>query len=89
VRIRTTSGTVSTAGGGSIGHDFTRKLDLGIELVGAVSHHNFDLGREQLQSEIGGNYQLYRNLTLDLGLIGDFYQASPRVGSIIGFSVDF
>lgn len=87
VGIRTTSGTVFTAGG-SVVHDFTRKLDLGIELVGAVSH-NFDLGRGQLQTEIGGNYQLRRNLTLDFGVIGGFYQASPRVGPIAGFSVDF
>jgi len=87
VGIRTTNGTVFTTGG-SVVHDFTRKLDLGIEFVGAVSH-NFDLGRGQLQTEIGGNYQLRRNLSLDFGVIGGFYQASPRVGPIVGFSVDF
>jgi len=87
VGIRNTSGVVFT-GGMSLVRDFTPRLDLGLEVYGAVSH-NFNLGRGQLQTQLGGNYKLRRNLSLDIGLVGGFYQASPRVGPIIGFSMDF
>lgn len=87
VGIRNTSGVVFT-GGTSLVRDFTPRLDLGLEVYGAVSH-NFDLGRGQLQTQFGGNYKLHRNVSLDFGIIGGFYQASPRIGAIAGFSVDF
>ena len=87
VGIRNTKGVVFT-GGTSLVRDFTSRLDLGLEIYGAVSH-NFDLGRGQLQTELGGNYKLRGNVSLDFGLVGGFYQASPRIGPIIGFSVDF
>lgn len=87
VGIRNTSGVVFT-GGTSLVRDLTTRLDLGLEVCGAVSQ-NFDLGRGQLQTQLGGNYKLHRNVSLDFGLVGGFYQASPRVGPVIGFSVDF
>src|SRR5262249_51190724 len=87
VGIRTTRGVVIT-GGTSLVRDLTTRLDLGVEMYAAVSR-NFDLGRGQLQTELGGNYKLLKNLSLDFGLLGGFYQASPRIGPIIGFSVDF
>ena len=87
VGIRNTRGVVFT-GGTSLVRDFTTRLDLGFEVYGAVSH-NFDLSRGQLQTQLGGNYKLRRNISLDFGIVGGFYQASPRVGPIIGFSVDF
>jgi len=87
VGIRTAKGNVFT-GSGSVVHNFTKRLDLGIELAGAESS-NFSLGRGQLQTQLGGNYQLRPSLSIDFGLIGGFYQASPRVGPIIGFSKDF
>ncbi len=85
--IRNTNGVVYT-GGASMVHQFTPKLDLGAELFGAVTS-NFDLGRGQLQTQIGGNYALRKNMTLDFGLVTGFYQSSPRVGPIIGLSVNF
>ena len=87
VGIRNTRGVVFTAGA-SAAHDFTPRLDLGIEVYGALSR-NFDLARGQLQTQLGGNYKLRQNLSVDFGLIGGFYQASPRIGPILGFSVDF
>jgi hypothetical protein len=87
IGIRNTSGVVFTAGA-SLAREFTPRLNLGMEVYAALSH-NFDLGRGQLQTQLGGNYKLRRNLTLDFGLVGGFYQASPRTGPIIGFSVDF
>ena len=87
VGLTTHSGFVYT-GGVSLVRDFTQRLDLGAELFGAVNH-NFDLGRGQLQTQFGGNYKLREKLSLDFGLIVGFYQASPRVGPIIGLSIDF
>src|SRR5205807_9917275 len=87
VGIRSARGSVFT-GSGSVVHDFTKKLDLGGEIAGAVSK-NFDLGRGQLQFQFGGNYKVRESLSIDFGLITGFYQASPRLGPIIGFSKDF
>lgn len=87
VGIRSARGSVFT-GAGSVVHDFTKKLDLGGEIAGAVSK-NFDLGRGELQLQFGGNYKVRESFSIDFGLITGFYQASPRFGPIIGFSKDF
>jgi hypothetical protein len=75
-------------GGGSIVKQFTEKLDLGVELAGAVTS-NFDLSKGQLQTLIGGNYAIRKNLTFDFGLIAGRFAASPRAGAQIGLSLDF
>ena len=85
--IRATSGVVFT-GGASIVRQFTPKLDLGGEVFGAVTQ-NFNLGRGQLQTQVGGNYAVRKNLTIDFGVIEGYYQASPKVGPIVGFSINF
>jgi hypothetical protein len=85
--IKTAKGSVFT-GSCSIVHNFTKKLDLGIEVAGAESS-NFNLGRGQLQTQLGGNYNLRPSFSIDFGLIGGFYQSSPRLGPIIGFSKNF
>lgn len=82
-----TSGTVYT-GGASIVRDFTPRLKLGLELTGALTS-NFDLGRGQLQTQLGGNYQLTKKMSVDFGLTQGFYASSPRIGPQIGFSYDF
>jgi hypothetical protein len=38
---------------------------------------------------VGGEYGLRNGMTLDFGLLGGKYIASPRLGGQIGFSVDF
>jgi hypothetical protein len=85
--IRSTNGVVFT-GGVSVVRQFTPKLDLGAELFGAVTQ-NLDLGRSQLQTQIGGNYAVRKNMTLDFGIIEGFYQSSPKVGPIVGLSINF
>jgi hypothetical protein len=87
VGVRTHSGFVYT-GSISVVRDFTKKLDLGVELFGAVSK-NFDLGRGQLQTKVGGNYHISDKFSIDFGLITGYYQSSPRVAPVIGFSKDF
>lgn len=85
--IRSTSGVVFT-GGASFVRQFTPKLDLGVEIFGAMTQ-NFDLGRGQLQTQVGGNYAIRKNMTIDFGIIEGFYQSSPKVGPIVGFSINF
>jgi len=80
-------GTVFT-GGGSLVREFTPKLQLGVELTGAVAS-NFQLGKGQLQTMLGGNYQVRDNFSFDFGIIGGKYTASPRVGVQLGVSIDF
>lgn len=82
-----TRGRVFTAGG-SIVKQFTKKLDFGAELTGAVTS-NFQLSKGQLQTLVGGNYALRKNLTFDFGLVAGRFSASPRLGAQLGISLDF
>ncbi|MFN2531956.1 MAG: transporter [Pyrinomonadaceae bacterium] len=82
-----TRGTVFT-GGGSLVKQITPKLDLGVELVGAITR-NFDLGRGQLQTLMGGNYSLSDRAMFDFGIVAGKYAASPRVGFQLGLSVEW
>jgi hypothetical protein len=75
-------------GGLSILHDFTARLTLGAEVYAGFTR-NGNLGRSQLQVLIGGQYNVRPGLTVDLGILGGKYVASPRIGVQIGFSVDF
>ena len=80
-------GTVFT-GGGSIVREIGPRLDLGVELVGAVTK-NFNLGQSRLQTMVGGNYSLPNNMTFDFGIVAGKYTASPRVGIQLGISIDW
>ena len=82
-----TRGTVLT-GGGSLVKQFSPKLQLGAELTGALQR-NFQLGKGQLQTLFGGNYQFKKNMSFDFGIVGGKYAASPRAGIQLGISVDF
>ena len=80
-------GTVLTAGG-SLVKQFTPKLQLGIDLTGAATK-DLQLGKGQLQTLFGGNYQFRNNASIDFGIIGGKNVASPRVGVQVGISLDF
>ena len=82
-----TRGTVFTAGG-SLVKQFSPKLQLGMELTGALTKE-FQLGKGQLQTMFGGNYQFKNNASFDFGIVGGKYAASPRIGIQLGVSVDF
>ena len=82
-----TRGTVLTAGG-SLVRQFTPKLQLGFEVTGA-STTNLDLGKGQLQTLVGGNYQFKNNASFDFAILAGKYAASPRVGIQLGVSIDF
>ena len=74
--------------GASLVRQFTKRLDLGAEVTGAITK-DFQLGKVQLQFQIGGNLRLKEGFTFDFGIIGGRYSASPRVGLQLGVSVDF
>ena len=82
-----TRGTIFT-GGASLMRQFTRRLDLGIEIFGGYTA-NLTLGRGALQQQIGGNYEIRQGLTLDFGAIAGQAVGSPRYGFQMGFSKDF
>lgn len=83
---RTTRGRVYTAGG-SLARGFGERLTLGAEVTGARAS-NSDLGRDLLQTQVGGNYTLGERVTLDFGVLAGRHVASPRVGAQLGLSVD-
>jgi hypothetical protein len=80
-------GTVFTAGGSWV-RQFTPKLQLGAELTGAVTK-NLELGKGNLQTLVGGNYQLRDNASFDFGILAGISGSSPRVGVQLGVSFDF
>ncbi|PYS83109.1 MAG: hypothetical protein DMF67_10350 [Acidobacteria bacterium] len=82
-----TRGRVFT-GGGSLVKQFTKRLDFGAEITGAVTS-NFQLSKGQLQTLVGGNYALRKKLSLDFGVTAGRFSASPRLGAQLGFSFDF
>ena len=82
-----TRGRVYTSAG-SIVRQFTPKLDLGVEVAGALSHDS-NLSAGALLFQAGGNYAFREKLTLDFGIVGGRYSGSPRAGAQLGISVDF
>jgi hypothetical protein len=86
VGIRT-RGTIFT-GGMSVVRQFTEKLDLGVEAYGGYTT-NFNLGRGELQEQIGGNYEIAKKLTIDFGVVSGQAVGSPHFGFILGFAKDF
>ena len=87
IGISTMRGNVLT-GGISLLHDFTPRLTLGGEVYGAVADTS-GLGREQLQGMLGAEYSLSKRLMLTFGVLGGKYEASPKIGGQIGFTLDF
>lgn len=73
--------------GASLVKQFTEKLDLGAELTGAISN-SIQSSHGQLQTMVGGNYQLTPRMTFDFGIVAGRYN-SPRAGVLMGISVDF
>ncbi len=82
-----TRGSIFT-GGASFTRQFTRKLDLGLELYGGHTI-DVDLGRDELLEQLGGNYEISRGLTIDFGVIAGQAVGIARRGLQMGFSKDF
>jgi len=86
IGVQTTRGHVVT-GGLCLLHDFNPRLTLGAEAYGGIADDS-GLGRRQLQGLGGGDYALREGLEFTFGLLGGKYEASPRIGGQIGFTVD-
>jgi len=84
IRARGTSFT----GGTSLTHQFTSKLDLGLEVYGGYSLDEAAISHA-LEEQLGGNYELGRKLTLNFGAIVGQKAGSPHYGFQLGFSKDF
>jgi hypothetical protein len=67
---------------------FTPKFDFGFELTAAVTK-NFQLDQGQLQTLVGGNYALRKNMTFDFGVVAGKFAASPRAGVYLGVAIDW
>jgi Putative MetA-pathway of phenol degradation len=87
IGFSTVRGQVFT-GGASFVHQINGKLQLGVELAGALSR-TFQLDKGQLQSQFGGNYQFRKKTSFDFGFIVGRFAASPHLGLQAGFSHDF
>ena len=87
VGITSSRGKVYTAGASLI-KDFSPKLSLGVEATGAWTS-DVDLRARQLTFLVGGKYALRDNFSLDFGLLGGKWEGSPRLGAVIGYSIDF
>lgn len=87
VGIETTRGHVYT-GGVSILCDVSSRLTLGGEVYGGIAD-TVGLDRTQLQTMLGAQYSVREGLSVYGGLITGTYTASPRLGGMIGFAVDF
>ena len=73
--------------GASIVKQFTPKLDLGAELTGAASTR-LQVSHGQLQTLVGGNYQVTPKMSFDFGVVVGKYN-TPRAGLQLGISIDF
>lgn len=87
IGLQTTKGRVFTSNG-SLTKDFTSKLRLGAEMFGAITS-NFQLGKGQLEAQMGGNYALSKQFSFAFGVLGGRFSASPRAGALLGFTYDF
>ena len=85
--IETTRGHIVT-GSASLVETISKRWTLGAELVGALSN-NPGLDREQVQYLVGSSYELREGFALSLAGTSGWFPASPRVGVLVGFAVDF
>lgn len=75
-------------GAASIVRRFGSRLYLGAEFALATST-NLDLGANQLQFQVGGNYFVRQNFSIDFGVATGVRSADPRAGFQLGFAYDF
>lgn len=79
-------GTVLTSGV-SLVAAVSRRVQAGAELTGAWSQKAV-LAGSTVGWQIGGNVLLREGVTLDLGVLGGWFDSSPRFGLQVGTSID-
>lgn len=84
VGVKTRGGVLVT--GISYVRSLSSRVQAGGELVTFVSARN--VGSSIINWQLGGNVALGRATTLDLGVLGGWLAASPRIGVQVGLSID-
>jgi len=87
IGIRNTHGKVFT-GSSSVTFQASDRWLIGSEIAGATTRQ-VDLGKALLQGQFGAKYALTKTVGLDFAVTGGKFEGSPRVGMLIGISVDF
>ncbi len=87
IGLRTTRGKVFT-GSSSVTLQASKRWLIGAEVASAITQQ-FDLGKAMLQGQFGAKYALTKTVGLDFAITGGRFEGSPRVGMLIGISVDF
>jgi hypothetical protein len=76
-------------GGGSITRDVHPRLLLGIEINGSGAAQGTALGKNTLQSQVGGKFTISDGFTLDFGILKGWLSGTPRSALQLGISKDF
>lgn len=69
-------------------HQLNPRLLLGGELVAAIAPR-LPFNQGQLQAQLGGKFQATKAWSLDFAITGGRYEAAPRFGAALGFSLTF
>lgn len=80
-------GPVLTAGT-SLVTAFSSRVQAGAELTGAWSQKAV-LAGSTVGWQVGANVTVHDGVTLDLGLLGGWFESSPRLGVQVGTSIDW
>jgi hypothetical protein len=72
----------------SLLHDLSSSLTVGAEVYGGISD-GAGSDRSQLQALLGLQCALRRGLSVNMGVLGGTFGATPRIGGQIGVSLDF
>jgi hypothetical protein len=87
IGIRSSRGLVFT-GASSFTAALSKRWLIGGEIAGALTQQ-FDLGKGQLQVQVGAKFALRKSMALDFAVTGGKFEGSPRLGGAFGISVDF
>lgn len=87
IGLRSTRGLVFT-GSSSLTVTLSKRWLIGGEVAGALTQQ-FDLGKGQLQVQVGAKFALRKSISLDFAATGGKFEGSPRLGGAVGISVDF
>ena len=69
--------------------DFNSRLSFGAEVFAAWTDRRASQREYLLTTLVGGSYAFRDNFSFDFGVHGGKGHFSPRVGVVIGFSMDF
>jgi hypothetical protein len=76
-------------GGGSITRDVHPRLLLGFEVNGSSAAQGTALGKNTLQSQLGGKFTITDGFTFDFGVLKGWFSGAPNWGLQVGISKDF